>query len=147
MYYDSVPGKCPRALKHNSWVWPAWTLTQNITSIICLYRSSYIDPLKCTTWALALSRDRDYGIMHKLLHVQFPCTIIKVFSPVLIRIELNEESSCIRWLLLVPYTQCIHHGSNSGIMLEALLRSTHNWLYGYRDIDIVWIHEPAQRSS
>ena len=58
--YRSVPGKRPWALKHKSLFWPAWTLTQDIFSIR-LYRSCYIDLLKCSTWALtqewALAQD------------------------------------------------------------------------------------------
>ena len=49
--YRSVPGKHPWALKHNSLFWPAWTLTRDIFSIR-LYRSCYIDCLKCGTWVL-----------------------------------------------------------------------------------------------
>ena len=58
--YRSVLGKRPWALKHTSRFWPAWALTRDILSIR-LYRSCYIDPLKCGTWALvrewALARD------------------------------------------------------------------------------------------
>ena len=53
--YRSVPGKHPWALKHTSRFWPAWVLTRDIISI-CLYRSCYIDPLKCSTWAFARER-------------------------------------------------------------------------------------------
>ena len=62
VYYNSVPGKRPWALKHNSWFCSEWALTRDITSIIlCLYGGCYINPLNCVTWALtrewALARD------------------------------------------------------------------------------------------
>ena len=48
--YHSVPGKRPWVLKH---IGPhGCMLTRDIASIR-LYRSCYIDPLKCATWALA----------------------------------------------------------------------------------------------
>ena len=60
LYYHSVPVKHPWALKHNSQFWPTWALTRDINSIF-LYRSCYIEPLKCGTWALTwewvLARD------------------------------------------------------------------------------------------
>ena len=37
--------------QHTSLFWPAWALTQDRISIR-LYRSCYIDPLKCGTWGL-----------------------------------------------------------------------------------------------
>ena len=49
--YCSVLGKRPWALKHKWQFWPAWALTRDITSMR-LYRSCYIDPMKCGAWAL-----------------------------------------------------------------------------------------------
>ena len=38
-------------LKHNSQFWPTWALTWD-QNPICLYRSCYSGPLKCSTWVL-----------------------------------------------------------------------------------------------
>ena len=50
-YYHSVPIKRPWALKHKSRYWPTWVLIRDKISIH-LYRSCYLDPLNCGTWAL-----------------------------------------------------------------------------------------------
>ena len=71
-YYHSVPGKCPRALKHNSRYWPAWALTRDINSIR-LYRSCYIDPLKCGT--RVLTQDTTVYI-HELAWSAQTCVVI-----------------------------------------------------------------------
>ena len=83
----SVPGKHPWVLKHNSQFWPAWALTGSI-NCICLYRSCYMDPLKCGTWALtrewALARDTT---AHTCWYVSFPKISCKtVFVPSMFRI-------------------------------------------------------------
>ena len=36
LYYRSVPGKRPWALKHNSQVWAAWELTRDQIPYICI---------------------------------------------------------------------------------------------------------------
>ena len=80
--YRSVLGKRPWAVNHKPWFWlVSWTrplppqcwmycITWDITSIR-LYRSCYIDPLKCGTWALtrewASARDTMVYMYGKLI--------------------------------------------------------------------------------
>ena len=75
--YCSVPGKRPWALKHTLLFWPAWALTRDKNSIR-LYRSCYIDSLKCGAWAFtqkwALAQDTtvncNSNFVHRNLHIQ-----------------------------------------------------------------------------
>ena len=53
IYYRSVPGKRPWALKYNSRFRPAWALSRDIhVNSICLYGSCNSDSLKFGIWAL-----------------------------------------------------------------------------------------------
>ena len=82
--YRSVLGKCPWALKHNSRFWPAWALSIWDINSIHLYRSCYIDPLKCH-WVLtlewALAQDTT-AWPHRLSIFLAPSqSLMKMFNP------------------------------------------------------------------
>ena len=107
LIYCSVPGKRPWALKRNSRFWPAWALTQD-QNPIRLYRSCYIDPLKCGTWALtwewALARDTT---VHAAIRYSLSS---KNFYKPLLQHLISSLDTASPWqspsLPLLPLTRC-----------------------------------------
>ena len=91
-------------LKHNLLFWPTWVLTQDIISMR-LYRSCYIDPLKCTTWA----HIREWALAWAL---QYYRQLLKDLHNVSIQIIYTYYSTAHSQLDKHVHATCEWHGEH-----------------------------------